>query len=438
MKKLLFIALLFTNIFFAQNASEYFPSSSGFKWFFRETPFDSLNNPVDSLIAFRIDTFAADINYNGRLSHLVISKYGTASNILQNPFIDSSFIHMESSNIWNYVKNLETGIILPFNYENWYSVYRLGSSTSTTYTVFTKDTIVTIGSTSLTLRFEVTGRRLNDQLISTPYGDLVCKKFLMRPTVKYIPPIPIPITLVTINDTVWIAPGYYIVKSIQPSANVDLSLFGYPAFTIPGYKSEAIAPPPVLAVNPSEFNISSEGDSVYVDISNDGEGQLNWNAEILEGSNWITFLSPSSGSGNYSLFIGAAKNDSNFIRVGLIKIEAEGAFNSPRFITFTQEAGIIISAEDEINRPPEYSLMQNYPNPFNPYTNIEFSIKSSGNVKLILYDVLGEELSIITDDFYDAGRHTVGFYSGNLSSGVYIYRITAGGFTSSAKMIIMR
>jgi len=438
MKKLLFIALVLTNVFYAQNASEYFPQSSGFKWFFRETPFDSLNNPVDSLVTFRIDTFAADINYNGRLSHLLMSKYGIPANILQNPFIDSSFVHMENSNIWNYVKSIETGIILPFNYEGWYSVYRLGSSTSTTYTVFTKDTIVTIGSTSLTLRFEVTGRRLNDELITTPYGNLVCKKFLMRPSVKYIPPIPIPITLVTINDTVWIAPGYYMVKSVQPSANVDLSLFGFPAFTIPGYKTEAIAPPPVLAVNPSEFNISSEGDSVYISVSNEGEGQLNWNAEISEGSSWITFLSVSSGSGNDSLFIGAAKNDSSFIRIGLIKIEAEGAFNSPQFVAFSQEAGIVISADDEKSGLHEYSLMQNYPNPFNPYTNIEFTLKSSGNVKLVLYDVLGKELSIITDAFYASGRHTIGFYSGNLPSGVYIYRITAGEFSSSGKMIIMR
>jgi len=88
--------------------------------------------------------------------------------------------------------------------------------------------------------------------------------------------------------------------------------------------------------------------------------------------------------------------------------------------------------------PTEYSLEQNYPNPFNPLTTIRFSIPVSGNVELKIYNVLGKEIKILTDRFYNSGNHEVEFDAGALSSGVYFYTIGSGDFHQTRKMILMK
>ena len=88
--------------------------------------------------------------------------------------------------------------------------------------------------------------------------------------------------------------------------------------------------------------------------------------------------------------------------------------------------------------PTEYSLEQNYPNPFNPTTVINFSIPVSGNVELKVYNVLGKEVKVLTDRFYNTGRHHVEFDGSELSSGVYLYTIRSEDFHQSRKMILIK
>jgi hypothetical protein len=88
--------------------------------------------------------------------------------------------------------------------------------------------------------------------------------------------------------------------------------------------------------------------------------------------------------------------------------------------------------------PTEYSLEQNYPNPFNPKTVINFSIPVSGNVDLKVYNVLGKEVKVLTDRFYNTGRHQVEFDGSELSSGVYLYTISSGDYYKSRKMILIK
>ena len=102
----------------------------------------------------------------------------------------------------------------------------------------------------------------------------------------------------------------------------------------------------------------------------------------------------------------------------------------------------------EINTlPTKYELSQNYPNPFNPSTRIKFMIPSSGNeesvpVQLKVYDVLGNEVFTLVDEQKDPGVYEVEMNSGNgeinLASGIYVYRIVAGNFINSKKMILIR
>jgi len=86
----------------------------------------------------------------------------------------------------------------------------------------------------------------------------------------------------------------------------------------------------------------------------------------------------------------------------------------------------------------ENSLFQNYPNPFNPMTSINYQIPKDGKVNLKLYDILGNEVKTLVDEYKTTGRYTVEFDGNNLASGIYIYRIQAGEDTASRKMTLIK
>lgn len=88
--------------------------------------------------------------------------------------------------------------------------------------------------------------------------------------------------------------------------------------------------------------------------------------------------------------------------------------------------------------PEVYSLSQNYPNPFNPVTNIKFSIPNSGLVKLVIFDILGREVKTLLNDVKPAGNYVVDFNASELSSGAYFYRLEAGNFTETKKMLLVK
>ena len=94
--------------------------------------------------------------------------------------------------------------------------------------------------------------------------------------------------------------------------------------------------------------------------------------------------------------------------------------------------------EVEVALPQEYKLEQNYPNPFNPSTTISFSIPAASRVKLTLFDALGREVTQITNKDFSAGNHSINFNAAKLTSGIYFYRIEAGSFVQSKKMILLK
>lgn len=85
-----------------------------------------------------------------------------------------------------------------------------------------------------------------------------------------------------------------------------------------------------------------------------------------------------------------------------------------------------------------YTLSQNYPNPFNPKTTIEFNLPSSGNVKLEVFDILGEKVAIVVDAMMNAGKHTVDFDASSLSSGIYYYKLSVNNFVVVKNMILAK
>ncbi len=88
--------------------------------------------------------------------------------------------------------------------------------------------------------------------------------------------------------------------------------------------------------------------------------------------------------------------------------------------------------------PASFDLSQNYPNPFNPSTSIKFAVPVSGMVKLAVYDVNGREAGILLSEQMNAGTYNVSFDASQLSSGIYFYTLTAGNFTQTKKMMLIK
>jgi len=94
--------------------------------------------------------------------------------------------------------------------------------------------------------------------------------------------------------------------------------------------------------------------------------------------------------------------------------------------------------EIDVGTPIEYELSQNYPNPFNPTTTIKFSIPEKGNVKLMVYNILGEEIATLLNEVKEAGVHTINFDAAELKSGIYFYKLEFGNFFKVKKMSLIR
>ena len=102
----------------------------------------------------------------------------------------------------------------------------------------------------------------------------------------------------------------------------------------------------------------------------------------------------------------------------------------------------ITAVENNLLVPQKFVLFQNYPNPFNPSTRIQYSIEKPAQVSLKVYNVLGNEVATLVNSRQDAGSYTVTFNTNkaiySLSSGVYFYRLEAGSFVSTKKLILLK
>ena len=97
-----------------------------------------------------------------------------------------------------------------------------------------------------------------------------------------------------------------------------------------------------------------------------------------------------------------------------------------------------LSNEIEVGVPNSFDMSQNYPNPFNPSTKINYDLPVDGKVSIVLYDLTGRQVASIVNEVKTAGYYTVSFNASNLASGMYFYRISAGNFVSTKKMVLVK
>jgi hypothetical protein len=101
---------------------------------------------------------------------------------------------------------------------------------------------------------------------------------------------------------------------------------------------------------------------------------------------------------------------------------------------------VVVGIEDFMSNeiPTKFSLAQNYPNPFNPTTTIIYGLRERTIVELKVYDVLGREIETIVDGEQNAGFYEIEFKASRLASGIYFYRLQAGNFIETKKMLLLK
>ncbi len=122
-----------------------------------------------------------------------------------------------------------------------------------------------------------------------------------------------------------------------------------------------------------------------------------------------------------------------------ISVFGEGDFSMNPWVYATDTVRFInVGIKEENSLPNQIALSQNHPNPFNPLTNISYSLSVSGDVSLIIYNLLGEEVARLVDGHQTAGEYQTEWNASNVSSGIYFYRLQADDFVQTRKMILLK
>ncbi len=137
-------------------------------------------------------------------------------------------------------------------------------------------------------------------------------------------------------------------------------------------------------------------------------------------------------------------SDSKNVRDGVLsfsEIAKDNSWQGPQnwgFSWIGDTTAVVGVKEKPLVNPETYSLSQNYPNPFNPTTTITYTIPVSGKVTIEIFNVLGQKMATVVDAVKAAGTHTVDISANDLPSGIYMYRMKAGSFMQTRKMVLMR
>ena len=180
---------------------------------------------------------------------------------------------------------------------------------------------------------------------------------------------------------------------------------------------------------------------LFTAIPNGRTIQLNWDTKTEKnsnkfdveretiGTNWVTIGSVKAAvlSNSPKQYSYSDKNlQSGKYQYRLKMIDNDGTFEYSKII------------ETEVAVPQNYELNQNFPNPFNPNTVISYSLPSASNVKLIVFNSLGQTVKVLENGFKNAGTYSVNFNAAELPSGTYFYKIEAGQFSQIKKMILLK
>ena len=191
-----------------------------------------------------------------------------------------------------------------------------------------------------------------------------------------------------------------------------------------------------------------ESNTLPLEISNTGDAVLIGTLQVSAPYYIIPMDSDPVTMMNYLV----SPNSNLEITIGFIP-DAPGTFNSEMIITSDDADNTVLTipllgtattvANNDQIAPVVTALKGNYPNPFNPTTTISYSVKTAGPVQLDIYNILGQKVKTLVNDNVPAGNHSVTWNgkdanNRNVASGIYFYRMKAGKYTSTKKMIMMK
>ncbi len=212
----------------------------------------------------------------------------------------------------------------------------------------------------------------------------------------------------------------------------------------------------------TDTSISYRKISFLNNLTGWASGNNNFIKTTNGGSNWLTMQTNSAGpmfqfidantgwTAGYGPIYKTTNGGLNWysqVDIGLASISVMQFINSQTgwivgsdgLIIKTTNGGELVSINSiHSSIPRNYYLAQNYPNPFNPVTIIRFQIKRLSDVKLIVYDMLGREVATLVNEEMKPGTYEADWDASNFSSGVYFYKIVAGEFVQTNKMVLMK
>jgi hypothetical protein len=196
------------------------------------------------------------------------------------------------------------------------------------------------------------------------------------------------------------------------------------------------------------WNEFSSGQSWHVagadDFEDRGPAVLGAIADTSEGLSTISL--DSTGIAVVESWVNNPASNHGFIILDYTSTNDGLIFSSRENRTISKRPKLTVTYDDSpvstvkpLELPQEFQLSQNYPNPFNPTTKISYSIPKSGFVTLKIYDLLGKEVQTLVADFKAVGSYSLEIDAGELSSGIYFYRLqSADGFVATQKMLLLR
>jgi len=155
-------------------------------------------------------------------------------------------------------------------------------------------------------------------------------------------------------------------------------------------------------------------------------------------NNLVNFDKKNVGNVSDILIDGLTTNMNYYYRVKAYNSVGESDYSNIMEVTLTPDIYDVTGINKVNGIPTNFELSQNYPNPFNPTTKIQFSLAKEVNVKLSVYNVLGKEVMKLVDRKLSASIYSVNFNANNLPSGIYFYRIIAGDYVQTKKMLLMK
>ncbi len=294
---------------------------------------------------------------------------------------------------------------------------------------------------------DVTGRRVDIDRNATVTGTV---------TTATLPAVSLPSVLVTAgttdvtvgkNGSLTLAPGSYRNVKVNDGATLNLSAGAYHFAKLDVQKNASV----LANITNGTVHVSVAGKMDF-----DKDVRLSTVPSGADGSRWFTLAGTQTGPLNIRnnavvhASIIAPGADVNIMKeaslVGSIcakgiDIDKDGSFamhTSVNSLTKRVEQPLTGGSVKEV--PATFALGQNYPNPFNPSTIINFQIPAerAGWVTLKVYDVLGREVRTILNGEFSAGHHEVRFDASGLASGIYMYRLQAGGSVETKRMMLMK